>query len=668
MISSREKKIISELIYHNGTFLLIKEIASKLGVSSRTVHRELKNVKQTLESLNIHLESEYRKGIRIDINSLERDTLTKYIASNADKDLSEEEKKVALVYHLMINPSGIKKSALAVELGISEHMLDDLINKLNTSLSPFDLSIVKERNVGVQLIGNTLNKQDFLTNMMIGELNSNSIYSVIENNFVFSSLINNKLLGILEIDNIFKVERLLMDELDVLPYQLTENAYLNLTLHIVLAIDRTLNTQVVEIKSSIKDELKDTQEFEVSKGLTSKIEEEFSISLPDEEVYFITMHLRGSRRKSQNQFSMEDVEKHTVEFIQKVSTDFHYPFHSYPELKEGLILHIEPTLHRLESGIITTNPLLDIIKEQYPKLFQASGDAFKEVFGFHSLDEAEIGFLTIHFGGILKANPLIEVTTVCSSGIGTSRILSSQLQSKFQNISIKQELSISELADADIAEDELILSTVPLDFENYILVNPLLDDHDIKKISDFISTVQTELSFKPPKGRVESSVDVDVDKVLQASELFHFKKMINVDTEAVHALDNVEDILLQYADFNDISSIMITLKDRYQKTGFIVGENGFSFPHLKSEVITRHQLFIIYNEDGIMDKNYHNDIKEVNYQVLILAPNDTLIDGLISEISVLLGENHQDISKVLGDYTIDTTIKNYIKYSYRKDK
>ena len=48
-----------------------------------------------------------------------------------------------------------------------------------------------------------------------------------------------------EVDNIFKVERLLMDELDILSYQLTENAYLNLTLHIVLAIERTMNTQTV---------------------------------------------------------------------------------------------------------------------------------------------------------------------------------------------------------------------------------------------------------------------------------------------------------------------------------------------------------------------------------------------------------------------------------------
>ena len=55
MISSREKKIINELIYHNGAFLLIKELADTLGVSSRTIHRELKNVTDTLGQLGMEL-------------------------------------------------------------------------------------------------------------------------------------------------------------------------------------------------------------------------------------------------------------------------------------------------------------------------------------------------------------------------------------------------------------------------------------------------------------------------------------------------------------------------------------------------------------------------------------------------------------------------------------
>lgn len=666
MISSREKKIITELIYHNGTFLLIKEIASKLGVSSRTIHRELQNVRETLKSLNITLTSEYKRGIGIDITVLERDTLTRYIAQNSAKDLSAEEKQVALIYNLMIYPDGTKKSALAVELGVSEHTLDELISHLNSDLAHYDLSITKDRQKGVRLIGDTLNKQNFLTNMMVSELNSNSIYSVIENNFVFSSLINDKLLGILEVDNIFKVERLLMDELDILPYQLTENAYLNLTLHIVLAIERTMNTQTVEIKPSIKEELTDTEEFVVSRALTIKIQDEFDIEFPEEEVYFITMHLRGSKRKYQADGSSRTVEEQTARFIHLVSEKMEYPFYAYPELKEGLILHIEPTLHRLESNIITANPLLEVIKDQYPELFKASGDAFSEAFNIENVDEPEIGFLTIHFGGILKANPPVEITTVCSSGIGTSRILSNQLKTHFQNIYIKRELSISELADTELSENDLVLSTVPLDIDNYILVTPLLDDYSIKKVSEAIGQTETNESFNIQGTGYLKSEEINIDKILQATELFHFQNSIHLDEEMM-SLEAVEYVLENHSAIEDIEPIMDIMHERYDMTGFIIGESGFSFPHVKSEEISKHELIAVTNDHGLVDKNYLGESVTVSHQIILLVPENTLINDLISDISILLGEHYDDIGTVIKGEEINETIKKYIKNSYRKD-
>lgn len=666
MISSREKKIINELIYHNGTFMLINEIAGKLGVSSRTVHRELKNVKDTLKRLNIELISEYKKGVKLDLAQLEIEALTKYITENADKDLSGEEKKVALIYNLLLNPGGLKKSALAVELGVGEHTVDELIIQMESQLETFHLEIKKTPSIGVQLTGDELGKQNFLASMMISELNSNSIYSVIENNFVFSSLINNKVVGILEADNIFKVERLMMDDLVVLPYTLTENAYLNLTLHIVLAIDRTEHAQNVPIKEDLKEELKSSKEFEVSQSLTDKLQNEFGILFPEEEVYFITMHLRGSKRKSQSSLGADSLENLIIAFIDQVSREMDYPFYAYPELEEGLMLHIEPMLHRMDSGIITVNPLVETIKDNYPALFEMVGEKFSHYFNRTKLDESEIGFLTIHFGGILHANPRIEVTTVCSSGIGTSRILSNQLKSKFNNLYIRQELSISELSETEIHPDELVLSTVPLDMDNYILVSPLLDEHDEKKITESISKIgSTTYDYRPSKSNADISL-VNPDQVIQASELYLNQIYVHSD-EAVSAIESVNKTLMEHTSMSEweISEVINHLTGRFRLTGSIIGENGFSYPHIKSPRITKHQLIFIHNETGITDRNYDNSEVTVHYQILLLVPEDSLITDLISEFSVLLGEYHENIGELLDSTShVDDLFKQYIKNIY----
>src|SRR5699024_11754046 len=125
--------------------------------------------------------------------------------------------------------------------------------------------------------------------------------------------------------------RLLMDELVVLPYTLTENAYLNLTLHIVLAIDRTEHEQNVSIKEEMKEEMKDSQEFEVSRSLTERVQDEFGIKLPEEEVYFITMHLRGSKRKSQSALGQDCIENEIIAIINQVKRRTDDEFYHLPE-------------------------------------------------------------------------------------------------------------------------------------------------------------------------------------------------------------------------------------------------------------------------------------------------------------------------------------------------
>ncbi|GAA3715979.1 BglG family transcription antiterminator [Salinicoccus jeotgali] len=664
MISSREKKIITELIHHNGNFLLIKELATKLGVSSRTIHRELKNVTHTLESLGLILIKEYNRGVKLDLPSNEVETLIKHLNANAVEDLSTEEKKVALLYHLMLNNEGLKKNALAVELGISEHVVDDLIEQMRPQLEAFELTITKTRSIGIQLIGDSINKQNFLADMMVNELNSNSIYSVIENNFVFSSLVNNRVIGTLEADTIFKVERLLMDELEVLPYQLTENAYLNLALHIVLAIDRTKNDSFLEIRQDLMDELSGTQEFQVSRSLIKNIEAEFSIEFPDEETYFISMHLRGSRRKFQGHDIVESLEQRTISFIDAVSQRMNYPFFAHPELKDGLIMHIEPTLHRMESGIITDNPLLESIRESYPRLFEVVGECFAMHFKTRRLSDAEIGFLTIHFGGALSSTPNIEVTTVCSSGIGTSRILANQLKTRFSNISIRQELSISELREAKLRDDELVLSTVPLDLERYILVSPLLDDQDEKKITEAINQMHVGPTTIDTHSQIKTAIDPI--HVIQASELYLNRSHITL-TKRMDALETIQHVLhtQEVADEYSRDRILTSLSKRFKKTGFIIGEHGLSYPHVRSSLLKSHHIFLIENKAGIIDRNYLGDEITTTHQILVLVPEDSLIIDLISEISILFGEHHDDTDTLFENPALlENIIKNYISTLY----
>ena len=139
-------------------------------------------------------------------------------------------------------------------------------------------------------------KRELLSQLMVNNLNSTSVYSVIENHFVYQS-INQTQLPMVDLDKIFQVERILMDHLGQLPYSLTESSYLTLTVHIVLSIDRMLKDEYVVLNDDIYNHVKDTFEHQVASALALHLEHIYGVQFNQAEITFITIHLRGPNAK-----------------------------------------------------------------------------------------------------------------------------------------------------------------------------------------------------------------------------------------------------------------------------------------------------------------------------------------------------------------------------------
>lgn len=105
-----------------------------------------------------------------------------------------------------------------------------MLDELEQDLNQFKIKLIRKRGVGISILGSEMHKRELLSQLMMERLDSTSVYSVIENHFVFQSLNHNRL-PMVDMKEIFQVERLLMDDLDHLPYALTESSYLALIVH-----------------------------------------------------------------------------------------------------------------------------------------------------------------------------------------------------------------------------------------------------------------------------------------------------------------------------------------------------------------------------------------------------------------------------------------------------
>ncbi|MCD0800515.1 helix-turn-helix domain-containing protein, partial [Staphylococcus aureus] len=188
LLSTREKEMIALLIKYHSQYITIHDIAQQLAVSSRTIHRELKGVEAYLTSFSLTLERANKKGLRIAGADSDLNDLKQSIAQHQTIDLSVEEQKVIIIYALIQAKEPVKQYSLAQEIGVSVQTLAKMLDDLELDLNKYQLSLSRKRGEGIYLVGTESKKREFLSQLMVNNLNSTSVYSVIENHFVFHSL------------------------------------------------------------------------------------------------------------------------------------------------------------------------------------------------------------------------------------------------------------------------------------------------------------------------------------------------------------------------------------------------------------------------------------------------------------------------------------------------
>lgn len=181
----------------------------------------------------------------------------------------------------------------------------------------------------------------------------------------------------------------------------------------------------------------------------------------------------------------------------------HFSFHEDRLLREGLIAHMEPVLERMDGRQIIRNPLLQQIRKDYESLFEDVKSAVREAWPNTDVPDEEIGFLVMHFGASIERlrtlKREIRAVVVCTSGIGSSRMLSSRLSKEIPEIRIVDNVSWYEAARIPKTEYDLVLSTVdlPMDKHQYYKVSPLLTAEESERLRHFIRTTTLQREHSP---------------------------------------------------------------------------------------------------------------------------------------------------------------------------
>jgi mannitol operon transcriptional antiterminator len=500
-LSAHEVELIGALLRHPEG-LTVADLADRLGVSARTVHRNLQSASEFLGRRDLTLVRRAGRGVRVEGTNGARDRALEDLRDVAPAALSPEERRISLLRRLLGSDEPIKLRALASELKVSVGTVSRDLDGVEDWLADLGLSLLRKPGYGVEVVGTEADLRLAVGRLILENLDEATLLPRPKAPDsppagLGESRVSDRLLGMVDEDRLRMVETLVGETVERLPYAIADSAFVNLSIHVALMVERLLQGAKVEMGDDILQRLTNTVEYDHATGLAGAIAETFRVEVPEEEVAYITMHLRGTKL-SQDDALERYLETSDLELASRTKALIHFvgeqtgvSLAGDSSLYTGLLAHVERAIHRLREGLTIYNPLLSEIKEDYPALFDLVDRGMKKVFVDEEIPDEEVGFVAMHFGAALDRGQggfPRSVLVICPAGIASARMLASRLEKAFPQIRTIRNTSLFELGRIAAEEFDLVVSTVPLPIPegSYVQAPPLLSEYDVERIKDHL--------------------------------------------------------------------------------------------------------------------------------------------------------------------------------------
>lgn len=578
VISARERIILQYLVDNMEMDVTIRELADTIHVSERTVHRDLKNVEDILDNFHIKLNKKIGVGVRLIGSPNDIHLLKVSLLKQEYTEYTPDERILVALCTLLDNKEPIKLYTLAKELGVTTATVSNDLDKLEPIINSYNLVLLRKRGYGVELVGPEEDKRKAIRSLISDRFDVPEFLQMVKESIQKKSTnkidsISERLLGLVQKEKLLKIEHIIEDINDQLPYPLADSSYVGLVVHIALALERIQRGENISLQDDYMEELAQTSEFEFAKVIGWRLERTFNIPIPEQEIGYITMHLRGAKIRFDNSIGIKDENLEIAllvkKLISRVEVLLNTKFHDNT-LFNGLLAHLQPTLYRLDKKMRISNPLLPEIKKDYPELFEIVKRATEQTIMEREIPDEEVGYLVLHFGSALNSAEIsddLSVLIICSSGIGTSKMLAAKIVSQIPSLEEVKTASVFELKNLSLDDYDVIFSTIPLEDmkQDYLLVNPILTDQDLEEVKSYLHRKSTKRPKRTP-------IDSSRDHGQQVNKDFnHLVKTAKQTKTLVDVLNDLSVWSFQKEELDLDTSLTFALKELQQK-GKIVSE------------------------------------------------------------------------------------------------
>ena len=523
-----EKKLLRILLNSEVTYTA-EELSEKMNVSRRSIFYLMKSISKKLLSLNIapikniHGEGYYLSDASKQLIS--QLTLHESGREDCHSKPNLEIRQAIFFLFLIVNMKVSTLSEISYVTNVSMNTVLNDQKSLLEKLQKFSLDSYGDRN-GHHVVGNEKDIRSYIQSNwkalneafnVLFRYRKNSNFNELNNIEVYESIIA-KWLDLIEANNYF---------------YFSDDSKKRIKFIYALIVSRMMHHHHLKNTDlSLSEEEKNLLETHKEYSLAESLLQQFGFSGFKNEILYLESLILGLQLtnlgiggKSSVKSLVKDATKKVIQNFERLSNR---TISKRTQLLDELFIHLLSTFYRVKYHHQYDEDIATKVQKKYSAIYVYTKLSIRpfELLNDEKLNENEIALITIYFGAQLITDNNYEksVLLVCSSGLGTSRLLKAQLEKEFPEIKIKGPITKSAYNNLKSITSEIVFSTIdlPNKGKEVFKVSPILSAREINVVRKVL-VMHNFINSKLQTTKLAAIMDVVADN----AQIQNYEKLEN---------------------------------------------------------------------------------------------------------------------------------------------
>lgn len=274
MYSSRQAKIIMFYLCRD-EYVTYQEISKELQISSRTIMRELNQIKDSLQNNHLQIHSLKGKGIRLIGEDADKQNLMMDIQGSKIDYMDKEERQELLSLELLRNKEIQKLFYYSNKFQVSEATISHDLDDLETFFKTYHIQLIRRPGYGVGVTGDETHIRQAIS-VIINKTVQRQIVDIDFDRYDIEDVTNNilssqnnpglkKLIDTQILTKILEVFKAHHEELEL--DTIAKSSYMGLLIHLMIAVNRIQENRPMSDNQEIYNLINDENAYAKAKKL-----------------------------------------------------------------------------------------------------------------------------------------------------------------------------------------------------------------------------------------------------------------------------------------------------------------------------------------------------------------------------------------------------------------